>query len=352
MRGPTAGRPGCCWSRPRSRSWTTRSPRPRSRSVAERTYETLNRMAALGITAAHAMERTRPQAWAATLEAEVELPVRLRCSPWVQPGTTERDWAAVAALQGTGGRRWQVRGVKLVHRRHRRQRHRLARRAGHRGRVDVAVLARSGRVLPSDRPGSTPDVPTTTHAIGDQGVRLRAARRSNGRRGRRAPHRIEHIETIPDDLVDAFATLPVTASMQPTHCTDYTRADGSDNWSTRLGAGGPSAAGGSATCATPAPGRARVGLADRGVRSARRPRRRPAAPQGRAGPSDAPIEPDQAITARMALEGYTTHAARADGLAGRVGHGSSVGKRADLTAFTVDPLTGPAGRARQWRRSH
>ena len=29
------------------------------------------------------------------------------------PGTDESDWAAVAALQGTGGRRWQVRGAKL-----------------------------------------------------------------------------------------------------------------------------------------------------------------------------------------------------------------------------------------------
>ena len=53
---PTAGRPGCCWRRPRSRSWTSTVPRPPSRRLAERTYEALARMAALGITAAHALE--------------------------------------------------------------------------------------------------------------------------------------------------------------------------------------------------------------------------------------------------------------------------------------------------------
>ena len=49
------------------------------------------------------------------------------------------------------------------------------------------------------------------------------------------PHRIEHIETIPADLIGRFRALDVTASMQPTHCTLYTSADHSDNWSERLG---------------------------------------------------------------------------------------------------------------------
>ena len=67
-----------------------------------------------GITTGHALEHA-PEASAVyeLIEAEHDLPVRLRCSPWVQPGTGETDWAAVAALQGTGGRRWQVRGAKL-----------------------------------------------------------------------------------------------------------------------------------------------------------------------------------------------------------------------------------------------
>ena len=48
-------------------------------------------------------------------------------------------------------------------------------------------------------------------------------------------HRVEHIETIPDEVAGRFASLGVAASMQPTHCCDYTRADHTDNWSRRLG---------------------------------------------------------------------------------------------------------------------
>jgi len=53
-------------------------------------------------------------------------------------------------------------------------------------------------------------------------------------------------------------------------------------------------------------------------------------------PGATPVTPAQALTARMALEGYTTHAARAAGepASGRI----AVGMRADLAAFTVDPL--------------
>ncbi|GAA5015133.1 hypothetical protein GCM10025734_63380 [Kitasatospora paranensis] len=58
-------------------------------------------------------------------------------------------------------------------------------------------------------------------------------------------------------------------------------------------------------------------------------------------PDTAPVRPEQALTALMALEGCTTHAARAVGeeaVAGRI----AVGYRADLTAFGVDPLAAPA----------
>ena len=314
-------------------------PTPTVGELAERTHETLNRMAALGITAAHALEHA-PQASAVyeLIEADRELPVRLRCSPWVQPGTTERDWAAVAALQGTGGRRWQVRGAKLFID----------------GTVDngTAWLAEPDTVGESTSPYwpdpeeysraiawfDAHDVPTATHAIGDQGVRfvLQALERTRGR----APHRIEHIETIPDDLVDAFATLPITASMQPTHCTDYTAPDGSDNWSTRLG---PlrAARGWRIRDLRDAGVRVALGsdwpIADfdpRGVLAAAQLRRRGGAPER------VPVQPDQAITARMALEGYTTHAAWSVGEQGEAGT-IEVGKRADLTAFAVDPLMAP-----------
>jgi predicted amidohydrolase YtcJ len=57
-------------------------------------------------------------------------------------------------------------------------------------------------------------------------------------------------------------------------------------------------------------------------------------------PDRAPIQPDQAISARMALEGYTTHAAWSVGEQDETGT-LEVGKRADLTAFAVDPLVAP-----------
>jgi predicted amidohydrolase YtcJ len=314
-------------------------PAPTVEDIAERTHQALSRMAALGITAAHALEHA-PNASAVydLIEAEGGLPVRLRCSPWVQPGTTERDWAAVAALQGTGGRRWQVRGAKLFID----------------GTIDngTAWLAEPDSLGQSTSPYwpdpaayaraiawfDAHDVPTATHAIGDQGVRhaLRALARAGGR----VPHRIEHIETIPDDLVEAFAQLPVTASMQPTHCTEYTAADQTDNWSTRLG-----------------PTRARRGwrirdLREAGVRVALGsdwpiadfdPRGILAAAQLRrrgGDPDREPIQPGQAITARMALEGYTTHAAWSVGEQHQTGT-LEVGKRADLTAFAVDPVVAP-----------
>jgi predicted amidohydrolase YtcJ len=307
--------------------------------VAERTHGALAEMAALGITAAHALEHA-PEASSVyeLIEAEGELPVRLRCSPWVQPGTDEQEWAAVAALQGAGGRRWQVRGAKLFID----------------GTVDngTAWLAEPDTLGQSTSPFwpdpaayaraiawfDAHDVPTATHAIGDQGVRhvLHALAATRGR----ARHRIEHIETIPDDVVAEFATLPVTASMQPTHCTEYTLPDQSDNWSVRLG-----------------PARASQGwrirdLRDAGVRvamgsdwplAAADPRGIIAAAQLRrrgGAPERAPIQPHQAITARMALEGYTTHAAWSVGEEDEAGT-IEVGKRADLTAFAVDPLLAP-----------
>lgn len=314
-------------------------PAPGVEELAGRTFEALSRMAAVGITAAHALEHA-PQASTVygLIEAERELPVRLRCSPWVQPGTTEEDWGAVAALQGAGGRRWQVRGAKLF--------------------IDGTIDNGTAWLEEPDTLGESTspywpdpeeysraiawfdahDVPTTTHAIGDQGVRyvLQALERTRGR----ARHRIEHVETIPDDLVDAFARLPVTASMQPTHCTEYTLPDQTDNWSVRLGPARASR-GWRIRDLREAGVRVALGsdwpLADsdpRGILAAAQLRRRGGAPER------SPIQPDQAITARMAIEGYTTHAAWSVGEQDEAGS-IEVGKRADLTAFAVDPLLAP-----------
>ena len=315
------------------------APPPTTEEIAERAHAALAGMAALGITTGHALEHA-PEAPAVydLIEAEHDLPVRLRCSPWVQPGTSETDWAAVAALQGTGGRRWRVRGAKLFID----------------GTVDngTAWLAEPDSLGQSTAPFwpdpasysraiawfDRHDVPTATHAIGDEGVRhaLRALAGASGR----VRHRIEHIETIPDDLVAEFATLPVTASMQPSHCTEYTAADHSDNWSTLLG---PERAGRGWRIRDLRDAGVRVALGSdwpiadfdpRGILAAAQLRRRAGAPDR------APIQPEQALSARMALEGYTTHAAWSVGDEADTGS-IEVGKLADLTAFAVDPLVAP-----------
>ncbi len=85
---------------------------------------------------------------------------------------------------------------------------------------------------------SSRGIPTATHAIGDTGVAhvldaLEALPASTPA----AVQRIEHIESVPDALIERFSRLGVVASMQPTHCTHYSRAEHSDNWSVRLGKG-------------------------------------------------------------------------------------------------------------------
>ena len=140
--------------------------------------------------------------------------------------------------------------------------------------------------------------------------------------------------------MEAFARLPVTASMQPTHCTEYTHADHSDNWSTRLG---PARASRGWRIRDLREAGVRVALGSdwpiadfdpRGILASAQLRRRGG------DPDHTPIGPEQAISARMALEGYTTHAAWSVGEERETGT-IEVGKRADLTAFAVDPLVAP-----------
>ncbi|MFD7278697.1 amidohydrolase family protein, partial [Streptomyces sp. NPDC059862] len=130
-----------------------------------------------------------------------------------------------------------------------------------------------------------------------------------------------------------FEQLGVAASMQPPH-TAYTRADGTDQWSRRLGADRARHAwrlrdlrdaGATVALGSDWP------IAHYDVRqvlaTARRPR---GAASARAG-----------LTGLEALEGCTTHAARAAGesaTAGRI----APGHRADLTALGIDPAEAPA----------
>ncbi len=298
----------------------------------------LRRMAAYGLTAANGMDFEGDSLdLFRDLEDEGELPVRWRFAPFVMPGTGRDGLDAVVAQQRLSGRRWRVQGAKFM--------------------IDGTIDGGTAWLDEPDTHGEStacfwPDprdyteaaaflagqgVPLVTHAIGDAGIRYvldtYAELAVAG-----VPHRVEHLETMPSELIGRFAALDVTASMQPTHCTGYTRADHSDNWSRRLGKRRADRAFRARDLREQG---ARLALGSdwpiapfdpRAILAAARLRR----PAGEPGVE--PVLPEQALTARMALEGYTSEAAAAAGLAGECGR-LIRGYRADLTAFGLDPLT-------------
>ncbi|MET9827834.1 amidohydrolase [Streptomyces sp. NPDC006385] len=307
-------------------------PRPSYGERRLRLVQLLSAMAATGLTGAHVMDGGDPDLLDAVAR-ETVLPLRLRFAPWCMPGADKEALEELVALQGRGGRHWRVGGVKFF--------------------MDGTVEGGTAWLEHPDCHGQGtgafwPDpsaygaavrflhragVRTATHAIGDAAVRHVLDTVEALGPGARLTHRVEHIESAPDDTVARFARLGVIASMQPPH-TAYTRADRSDEWSLRLGedrasrawrlrdlrdAGAVVALGSDWPIAHYD---ARAVLA-----TARAPR---GAASARAG-----------LTGLQALEGCTTHAALAAGegaVAGRV----AVGHRADLTALHLDPVEAPA----------
>lgn len=302
----------------------------------ERLYEVLRHMAEAGFTVGQVQDLA-PDAIALldAIEADRDLPIRLRMSPWFEPGTDLADVTRLVELQGRSGRDWTVRGVKTMID----------------GTIDngTAWLERpdtSGQSTSSLwlRPDEYPralaaldahGVPTTTHAIGDAGVAF-VARAIAAMPERRATHRVEHIEVLTDDVLEVFASGGVMASMQPTHCTHFLRADGSDNWSRRLG-----------------PERAALGFRTRDVAAAGVPLALgsdwPVAPSDAPGiladaqlrrrhdePETDAIGAAQGLTPRQALRGFTTDAYRTIGEKGGTLEAGALG---DITVLSVDPLT-------------
>ncbi|MFT4083285.1 MAG: amidohydrolase family protein [Nocardioides sp.] len=305
---------------------------------ADRLRSLLAGMAATGYTGLHAMDFHDPARELVTLlEQDHQLPLRLGFNPMLMPEDVGPEH--VLALQGAGGRRWRVEGVKLM--------------------VDGTIDHGTGWLEYADTRGEGLDplwrdfdrftaavttlhragVNCAVHAIGDRGVRqvleLFVALRAEY--GALAQHRIEHIETIPDDLAALFGTRAAAASMQPLHCTCFNQADRSDSWSQRLGdvrvdhgfrwhdirsAGGVVALGSDWPIAPYDP---RWIMADAQLR--RRFDR----------PGTEPLQPHQALSAREALEGFTVQAALASGEAGHRGR-IAPGYDADLTVFAEDPL--------------
>ncbi|GBG39598.1 amidohydrolase [Mycobacterium montefiorense] len=322
-------------------------PQPSVAEAQSRLQALLAAMAATGLTAGNAMDFDgRADEVMASLPGDTPLPLRLRFAPMCMPGSKREFLDHVIDLQRMRGDRWQVEGAKFM--------------------IDGTIDAGTAWLDHPDCHGEStapfwpdPDeyidcvrylaaagVPTVTHAIGDAGVRYvldalsGIPARATETSPRQVPHRIEHIETIPDELLPRFRHLDVTASMQPTHCTLYTRADHSDNWSTRLGA---DRADQGFRIRDLREAGARVALGSdwpvapydpRGIIADAQLRRR------HGHPDDAPIGGQQKLTALMALEGYTTHAAAAAGLSSVAGM-IAPGRRADLSAFALDPVQVP-----------
>jgi predicted amidohydrolase YtcJ len=308
-----------------------------------RLAELLTRFAQSGLTGVHVMDcgEDSLELYRA-LENEMDggLPLRLRISPWCMPGSDGDDWLRLAEQIGSSrGNRWELAGVKLF--------------------VDGTVDNGTAWLFEPDVYGESvapfwprPDeyagavrffaergIPTATHAIGDAGVAaVLDAFEALPAGVPTAVHRIEHLETVPDSLIERFARSGLVASMQPAHCTHYSRADHTDNWSTRLGT---ERANNAWRCADLRAAGVTLGLGSDWPIAPFEPlpiladaqlRRR----AGRQG--EQPILPGQALTPLQALEGYTSHAARAAGEWAASGS-VTVGKRADFTVFDVDPLS-------------
>ncbi|MGB4779466.1 amidohydrolase [Microbacterium sp.] len=315
-------------------------PTPTFESRTRQLRALLGDIAALGITSAHVMDLKDDDALdlLRAIEADGELSVRLRLSPWCEPSTTDDDIARLVALQGTGGRRFRVEGVKFF--------------------IDGTVEGGTAWLDTPDADGqcltatwSDHDayvsrirlfhdrgIPTTTHAIGERGIRFAAetlAALPPGAPG--APqHRIEHLESADDDTIALLSAHGIAASMQPTHCTHFVRADGSDDWSRRLGperaahawrTGDIRRAGVTLALGSDWPVAGFDPWAIMAAAQLRRPAERPSMP---------PVGFDQALAAHQALEGYTTHAHSSVGSAGGT---LAVGAPADLVVIDVDPLS-------------
>ena len=306
---------------------------------AHRVKGLLTAMAASGLTSVQVMDfLEEPFELLRLIEAEGELPLRLRFSPWVEPGHTPADWQRFLDWQGTGGRRWKVHGVKFF--------------------LDGTIDGGTAWLDAPDTHGqsthstwSDPDdyaaamgffaangIGTATHAIGDAATRcaIETIGRLNAASGT-ATHRIEHAETLPDDLVAAFPASGAIASMQPTHCTHFVRSDSADNWSERLG---PSRAARAWRTRSLVEAGVTLALGSDWPVAAFEPLDIMADAQLRrdvARPDAEPIAPEESLSALQALEAYTLGSATAAGVARSEGS-IGVGKVADLTVLAGDPL--------------
>ncbi len=181
----------------------------------------------------------------------------------------------------------------------------------------------------------------TGHAIGDRALheildgyaQLRVYERERGLPALR--HRIEHVQILHRDDAQKLGKLGIIASMQPIHATSDMlvaekywgeRVELAYSWRTQLDSGAVLAFGSDAPVEAPNP--------FWGLHAAVTRRRADGVP-GSAG-----WHPEQCLSMREALEGYTTGAAYAAGVEDCLGR-LSPGHFADLIVLDEDPFTCP-----------
>jgi predicted amidohydrolase YtcJ len=299
--------------------------------------EQLRRLAAVGITGAHAMDGDLGTlGLLRELEANGDLVTRLITPFWITPEMTADDWQAFAPHRDEHGARWRAGTAKFF--------------------IDGVIDSGTGWLYEPDSEGDGlepfwPDpghyrdavrffaqrgYRCATHATGDRGVREALdAYRAAGAAPPGVRHRIEHIETLQHHDLPRFAAEGVVASMQAQHMA-WLEPDRSDNWSRRLGA---------ERCDRAFPIRslresgAALALGSDWPVARYDPREGLAAARLRRPPGERDRRPydDQALDGLAALEGYTTGAAFVGGDEQRLGR-IRPGFCADLTVFADDPV--------------
>ena len=302
-----------------------------------RARASLARLAAVGITGVHVMDGDLERLdLLRELEDNGHLGMRVVTPFWLKPETEESVWENFAAAGEARGRRWRAGVAKFF--------------------IDGVIDSGTAWLFDPDAEGDGtlpfwPDpsryrkavafmadagFQCVTHACGDRAVHEALNAYRDAAPSRRGRHRVEHIETIQPGDLGRFAAEGVTASMQAQHMM-WLQADGSDNWSRRLG---PERCARAFPTRTLLDGGAHVTLGSDWPVARFDPREGMAAARLRRPPGLPDWVPfdDQSLTPLEALLGYTSWPAVAVGEENDSGT-LTVGKRADITVFASDPVT-------------
>lgn len=317
---------------------TDHYPAPSIETTAEYVLDVLEDMASTGLTSIHALDFADPSLEVLSyLDDRDLLPLSVRCSPLIPADSTEDVWRQALEQQSLGGKRWQVAGVKFM----------LDGTADNgsawfhtpdcHGENDASLWRNPEGYRQAVMFFASHGIPTATHAIGDAAVAYALDTLELAGPVAAGAHRIEHLESIGDELLGRFAQLGVIASVQPVHGTRLTSPDGSDNWSLRLGADRAAHgwrtrdlldAGASLALGSDWP----IGVSDPRIALADAQLRRPVEL-----PDQGTLHAEQAVTAAEAYHCMTRVPALASGQA--LGGLIAVGAPADITVFAQNPLT-------------